>query len=212
MLSLAVCILSVSSTLRLPRFWSWLLVVRHDSRREKISQCLSMYICVCVWKCEFRLKSSNTIHRLSLLFCFIDLLSIFPHWLCSCGCNQSMWHSFLCSFLMFVRNMEEIHPALPNKYSTLNIWFIPENANSRMSIQLNCCSIGGCTAPSIAYQQRMPNQFEWNSIWFMCWIFPLVFGSFYNPNKWMDERMNEWTNNCVFVTLNLFGNWRYFTS
>lgn len=96
--------------------------------------------------------------------------------------------------------MEEIHPALPNKYSTLNIWFIPENANSRMSIQLNCCSIGGCTAPSIAYQQRKC-QTSLNGIAFdLCVEFsrwclaPFIT----RTNEWTNEWMSERTIVCLW--------------
>lgn len=116
-------------------------------------QYLSFYVHVCVG------VSSGRNH----LTQFIDCAFILFYWssfnfptLVVSSWMQSIDVALLFMFLFWClcATWKKIHPALPSKYSTLNIWFIPENVNGRMSIQLNCCSIGGCTNSSIACQQR----------------------------------------------------------
>lgn len=89
-----------------------------------------------------------------------------------------------------IQHGTKIHPAWPNKYSILNIWFILKNVNGKMSIQLNC-SIGGCRKTSNTYYQRIePSQrlrktFSDLCVEFSrCCLAPLTI----RMNEWMNEQ------------------------
>lgn len=79
-----------------------------------------------------------------------------------------------------------------------------KEANDGMSIRLNCCSIGGCISPSIAYQQRkyeQPVSMKWHLI---CVLNSFVDVWLLLQAGCMNERMNEWTILCVYLCL-----WRW---
>lgn len=115
------------------------------------------------------------------------------------GCNQSMYSFLYVLFRCLCTTWKKIHPALPKKYSILNIWFISKNkvnASGRISIQLNC-SIGMRTNTSNTPPKKITKQLS--KI-----VFDLCVDFFFWCLASFTTRMNEWTNKCVFVTLNYF--------